>query len=208
MVTNKISPGESSAVTPSGSDTNPTRDSTSSAVPGAFAQRSTITTLAANANAGTTSPMPASGTAHTQWRFDNVRGPTSEGGVGTIGVGMESSGMESLSIVERALTERVGWTVGGAVLVLVVLGRVKTVRGKRPLVRRLWEKLPFVRPQIVPRLEVEYLPTVLYRRPHVWQKAFAVVGSGVLSVVMGAMLALAIGASAVWAVTTLTGRLK
>jgi len=116
--------------------------------------------------------------------------------------------MESSSIVERALTERVGWTVGVAVLVLVVLGRVKTVRGKRPVVRRLWEKLPFVRPRVVPRLEVEYLPTVLYRRPRLWQKAYAVVGSSALSVVMGAMVALAIGASAIWAVTTLTGRLK
>jgi hypothetical protein len=110
--------------------------------------------------------------------------------------------------VERALTEQVGWTVGIAVAVLVVLGRVKTVRGKHPMWRRAWWKLPGVRPRVVPRLEVQHLPTPLYRRPPLWRKVMSAGAGAVISVVMGAMLALAIGASAVWAVTTLTGKLK
>lgn len=111
-------------------------------------------------------------------------------------------------MLERLLTEQVGWTVGVAVMVLVVLGRVKTVRGKRPLARRAWEKLPAVRPRVVPPLEVEHLPVALYRKPSWWQRVLALIGGSVLSVVMGAMLALAIGAGAVWAVGVLTSRLK
>lgn len=111
-------------------------------------------------------------------------------------------------MLERLLTEQVGWTVGVAVVVLVVLGRVKTVRGKRPFTRRAWEKLPGTRPRVTPRLEVEHLPVALYHRPSWWQRALALVGGSVLSIVMGAMLALALGVGAIWAVGVLTSRLK
>jgi hypothetical protein len=70
------------------------------------------------------------------------------------------------------------------------------------------EKVPGVRPRVIPRLEVVHLPTPLHKRTPVWRRAIAVVGSGAISVMTGAMLALIIGASAVWFVTTLTSRLK
>jgi hypothetical protein len=129
--------------------------------------------------------------------------PSAASATGTIVCCVESS-----SIVQQALTERVGWTVVVAVLVLVVLGRTKPVRGKRPLLRRGWEKLPGVRPRVAPRLEIQYQPTALYRRPGVVRRGVSLVGSGVISVVLGAVLALVVGASAVWAVTSLTGRLR
>ena len=110
--------------------------------------------------------------------------------------------------MERLLTERVGWTVGGTILVLVVLGRVKPVRGKRPMTRRAWEKIPGTRPRVTPQLQVEHLPVAIYRRPRWWERTLAALGGGLISIVVGTMLAFALGAGAIWAVSVLTSRLK
>ena len=123
-------------------------------------------------------------------------------------VGTISDCVASSSILQQALTERVGWTVGAAILVLVVVGRVKPVRGKRPLHRRAWEKLPGVRPRVVPPLVVEHQPTALYHRTSWWRRLLALIGGSLISIVMGAMLALVIGAGAIWAVSSLTSRLR
>ncbi len=57
-------------------------------------------------------------------------------------------------------------------------------------------------------LQVEHLPVPLYRRTPLYRRIWAVISGSVLSLVLGALLALLIGAGAIYFVTTLTGLLK
>jgi hypothetical protein len=99
-----------------------------------------------------------------------------------------------------AATSRAAWFGVGAILLLVLLGRVKPAKRRQLTVRGLRE---------VPRdLAVEQLPTKLYRRPPVWQRILAFVGLGSMSTVMGALIAIAVSLVAIWLVTTLTSLLK
>jgi hypothetical protein len=110
-------------------------------------------------------------------------------------------------MLERALTERVGWTIGVAILVLVVIGRVGPVRARVSRIRRMERDGGGARSS-GHRLVVEYEPVALYRRPRWWHRAFALGATGVVSVVVGAIVALVVGATAVWAVTWLTSQLR
>jgi hypothetical protein len=98
------------------------------------------------------------------------------------------------------LINRAAWFGIGAVLLLVVLGRVKPAKNRRITVRGL-------RP--VPRdLVVEQTEVPLYRRPPVWQRLLSFLGLGALSTVMGALLAIGLSLLAIFVVTTLTSLLK
>ena len=80
------------------------------------------------------------------------------------------------------------------------------------MTQRAWEKFPglrpWLRPRVEPPFEVEHLAVRLYTRPSWWRRLVSLSSGLVLSVVIGAMVALVLGGAAVWFVGTLTGRLK
>lgn len=120
--------------------------------------------------------------------------------------------MLSSSILKELLTVRAGWTVGIAVALLVAIGLVKPVRANGGFAQRAWEIFPGLRPWLRPRpdlpLPVEHAPVELYRRTALWRRGVSLLGGIALSIVVGTLIAIVIGASAVWFVSTLTGRLK
>jgi hypothetical protein len=130
-----------------------------------------------------------------------------DGGLGTIGDCVLSS-----SILNQLLTVRSGWTVAVALALLVAIGVVKPVRPTGEFARRAWEKFPGLRPWLRPRVEVpldtERRTVQLYARPS-WQRRVASLGGGVLlSLLIGALVALVLAASAIWFLSSLTGRLQ
>jgi hypothetical protein len=117
----------------------------------------------------------------------------------------------SSSILKQILTVRSGWTVAVAIALLVALGLVKPVRATGTLTRRAWEKFPGLRPWLHPHVEVpletDRIPAELYARPSWWRRLFALSAGTALSLLLGALIALSIGAAAIWFISTLTGRL-
>lgn len=95
---------------------------------------------------------------------------------------------------------------------LVAIGLVKPVRANGGFAQRAWEMFPGLRPWLRPRIEmpmaVEHAGAELYRAPALWRRALSLLGGIALSVVVGTLAAIAIGASAVWFVSSVTGRLK
>lgn len=95
---------------------------------------------------------------------------------------------------------------------LVAIGLVKPVRANGGFARRAWELFPGIRPWMRPRVEVpvpvEHLPAQLYVRPPLWRRSVSLAAGIALSIVVGTLIAIAVGAGAVWFVSTLTGRLK
>jgi hypothetical protein len=118
----------------------------------------------------------------------------------------------SSAILQQLLTARAGWTVAIALALLVAIGVVKPVRATGSFAQRVWENFPGLRPLLRPRVEppaqVEHLPVVLYRRPRLLRRLLAGVGGLALSLVTGALLAIVLGAGAIWLITNLTGRLR
>jgi len=152
-------------------------------------------------------PNTASGTAHQRWRFDGRSDACGAGSLGTIGNCVLSS-----VILKELLTVRAGWTLGVAVALVVAIGLVKPVRANGGFAQRAWEMFPGLRPWLRPRIEipvpVEHLPVELYTRPPLWRRGLALLLGIVLSIVVGTLIAIAVGAGAVWFVSSLIGRLK
>ncbi|CAB5068342.1 unannotated protein [freshwater metagenome] len=120
--------------------------------------------------------------------------------------------MLSSSILKQILTLRSGWTVAVALALLVASGVVKPVRATGTFTRQVWEKFPGLRPWLHPRVEVpvqvDHLAVELYRRPSRWRRLLSFALGAGLSALVGCVLALVVGAAAIWFVGSLTGRLK
>lgn len=94
----------------------------------------------------------------------------------------------------------------------MAIGVVKPVRPTGEFTRRAWEKFPGLRPWLRPRVEAptetERLAVRLYARP-TWRRRLGAVGAGaLLSLLLGALTALLLAASAIWFISSLTGRLQ
>lgn len=111
-------------------------------------------------------------------------------------------------MLERLLTARAGWTVAVAVAVLILLGRVKPVRAGRSFTRQVVEKLGILPTRPEPLSGTHRLAVAHYRPPSLLRRASSTVGIGVMSVVVGVLVALVVGGSAIWLFTSLSGRLK
>jgi hypothetical protein len=85
------------------------------------------------------------------------------------------------TVTAEELTERALLLAGAAVVLLVVVDRLKTVR--------LPKVLPRARRNEPAVLAIVQEPTVRYRRTPLWRRIFALGSLGVLSVVIGVILA-------------------
>jgi hypothetical protein len=90
---------------------------------------------------------------------------------------------------------RAAWMVGLAIAAAVFAGRRKTARAmRREPRRRVPEVMPF-----------EQMSTTLYRRPNPIRRVASAAGLGVISVVTGALFAIAVSLVAFWMVSKLSG---
>lgn len=105
-----------------------------------------------------------------------------------------------------------GWTLGAVLVVLILAGRAKPVRAMGSFALRAWENFPGLRPWLQPRPEPAVLvhrrPVPLYRRPTTLRRVLSMLAVAVLGVAVAIVVAVALGASAIWLVGSITGRLK
>jgi hypothetical protein len=120
---------------------------------------------------------------------------------GVAGCGVLSTVSFVVSVTD--LTTQAGWMVALAIAALVAAGWRKTARAtpqtprREPVVRRKW----------VP-IGVAETTVPLYRRPNVLRRAWAIVASSGIALVLGAVLAIVIAFGVSYAVITLTDLLK
>jgi len=88
---------------------------------------------------------------------------------------------------------------GGAIVALLLIDRVKPSRPAIQAARARRRGRP-----LAPVAVVED-PTPRYRRTPIWKRLFAVTGLGVMSVVLGLLLAMALAIAAVAVLTLLAG---
>ena len=125
--------------------------------------------------------------------------PAVPGGVSVCGV--LSTVLFVVSVTD--LTTQAGWMVVLSIAALIAAGWRKTARAKpqtprrESVVRRKWEPIG-VAETTVP----------LYRRPNVLRRAWAIVASSGIALVLGAVLAILIAFGVSYAVITLTDLLK
>jgi small neutral amino acid transporter SnatA (MarC family) len=101
------------------------------------------------------------------------------------------------------LTTASGWIAGLAIVALIAAGWRKPARATADPARAL--RRPTSRRAPVP---VAALPTPLYRGPRWWRRMWAVAAGSTLSIVVGALMAIAIAATVSWTVVTLTSMLR
>jgi hypothetical protein len=88
---------------------------------------------------------------------------------------------------------------GGAIVALLLIDRVKP---SRPAIQAARARR---RGQPLARVAVVEDPTLRYRRTPIWKRLFAFTGLGVMSVVLGVLLAMALAIVAVAVLTLLAG---
>jgi len=88
---------------------------------------------------------------------------------------------------------------GGAVVALLLIDRIKPSRPTRQAARARRRGWPLADVAVVED------PTRIYRRTPIWKRVFAFGGLGVVSVVMGLLLAMALAVVAVAVLTLLAG---
>jgi hypothetical protein len=113
----------------------------------------------------------------------------------------------SSNIVSWVVSRWSGWTVGVAIAVLILIGRVKPVRGGPSLTQRVRQNVSGD-PSVEPMLELERLPDQLEAPRPWWRRGLAGLATAALAVALGAVVAFSIGLGAVWLVSNLAGRLK
>lgn len=97
-------------------------------------------------------------------------------------------------------------------MALILLGRAKPVRAIGRFAQQAWENFPGLRPWLArqpePVLPVERRAATLYQRPGIIRRLGALLGTTVLGIAMGVVIAVIVGAAAIWFVGSVTGRLK
>jgi hypothetical protein len=86
-----------------------------------------------------------------------------------------------------------------AIVALVLIDRFKPSRAAREVGRARRRGQPVVDVAMVEE------PTVLYRRTPIWKRLFAFTGLGVMGVVLGVLLAMAVAIAMLAALTLLSG---
>jgi hypothetical protein len=105
------------------------------------------------------------------------------------------------------LSTRAALVVGLAIVALLLSGRRKPARAWRPTPRdrRAIALNHRGQPVVVP---VDHRDARIYRRTPLWRRIVAAGGLGVITVVGGALAAVATAVGVAWLVTTVTGRLR
>jgi ABC-type nitrate/sulfonate/bicarbonate transport system permease component len=112
-------------------------------------------------------------------------------------------GTMSVVVSVTDLTTQAAWMAGLALVALVLAGWRKTARPTtrtprgEPIAHRSWEPIP-----------IAETTTSLYKRPGLVRRLWAIAAGSVLSIVIGAVLAIVIAFAASWLVITLTDLLK
>lgn len=106
----------------------------------------------------------------------------------------------AIEMSTSALTLRAALVAAASVLLLVVVGHWRPVR-------RHWWRSRRARPP-VPATQVVRMPIAEYRSARWWERFAAITGLGVVSAVMGAIVATLVAALLIYVVTTLTSLLK
>jgi hypothetical protein len=118
----------------------------------------------------------------------------------------------SSTILQALLVDHPGWTLGAVLVVLILAGRAKPVRALGSFALRARENFPGLRPWLQPSPEpvvlVDRRPVPLYRRPTALRRAVSMVAVAVVGIAAAIVVAVVLGASAIWLVGSVTGRLK
>lgn len=154
--------------------------------------------MSAAAQIPTKATKPRTAGTHAQREPDTM---ASAAPSGVAGCGVLSTVLFVVSVTD--LTTQAGWMVALAIAALVAAGWRKTARATPRIPRRE----PVVRRKWVP-IGVAETTVPLYRRPHVLRRAWAIVASSGIALVLGAMLAILIAFGVSYAVITLTDLLK
>lgn len=108
--------------------------------------------------------------------------------------------MIASDISTSALTARAALVAGASILLLVIVGRAKPARPK------WW--LPREERENVRALQVQRMPTELYRKPRWWERLAALVGLPAIGIVLGVLAATAIAGVLIYVFTTVSSHLS
>ncbi len=142
-------------------------------------------------------PATASGTPHHRRERGGSCGGSQVAGPGADTI---SDCVLAIEMSTSGLTLRAALVAAASVLLLVVAGHWRPVR-------RHWWRSRRRRPPVV-ATQVVRLPIVDYRPARWWERFAAVTGLGVVSAVVGAIVATVVAAFLIYVVTTLTSLLQ